>query len=117
MDGHKNDEEMVHEHIKLMNDNKNRSESNTHRLNRVDMEIDDLKNTYSVLIKMESKIENVEEKLEDQRLESARNVKDIITALAGTKKTWKDKAEDVLVYIIVLSALYMVLKAMEGGII
>ena len=122
------DEKMIHDHIKLMNDNQNRSQSNTHRLDTHEKKIDELSKVHAALSTMQTEIKHISSKMDNiavdrevhqeqikiQREQSQALVEAIATS---NEKTIRDRIEDWVVPVLLISAMYMVFQAMQGGVI
>ncbi|MGM0409253.1 MAG: hypothetical protein ACQEQF_00720 [Bacillota bacterium] len=129
------DSEMIQGHIKIMNDNKNRSESNTHRLNKHDEKIEELSKVHSALNGIQTEMKHLSKKIDEvktdkevmeknNKLQSEQSkefimlIKEASSEIAkSNKKTWEDRIADWIVPVILISALYMILQALNAGII
>lgn len=125
--GHR-DDEMVRQHITIMNNNKNRSESNTHRLDSHDRKIDSLFELHSALKSVQNEIKHISIKMDDLKvdkelhqnnLESQKEQNEaLVKAITeSNKKTFREKVEDWIVPILLISLTYMVVQAFNDGIL
>lgn len=105
----------VMDHIKIMTDNSNRSRSNTHRLDKIETELEDVKKTHAVLLNFETKIENIDDKVERQIEQSDKNTKEIIRALVSNKKTIQDRILDWVVPVVGFGILYSIVQYVNSG--
>ena len=98
MDTKPNDE-MIRSHIQTMSNNTSRSESNDVRLTKLEKKVENLENTYTILSKVETQIENINEKI-DMHL---------------TKRTTADRILDAVVPAIVYGSILAYAFFSKGG--
>ena len=95
----KPNEEMIRGHIQTMSNNTSRSESNSVRLTKLEKKVENLENTYTILSKVETQIENINEKI-DMHL---------------TKRTTADRILDAVVPAIVYGSILAYAFFSKGG--
>ena len=98
MDTKPNDE-MIRSHVQTMSNNTSRSESNDVRLTKLETKVESLENTYTILSKVETQIENINEKI-DMHL---------------TKRTTADRILDAVVPAIVYGSILAYAFFSKGG--
>ena len=98
MDTKPNDE-MVRSHVQTMSNNTSRSKSNDVRLTKVETKVESLENTYTILSKVETQIENINEKI-DTHL---------------TKRTTADRILDAVIPAIVYGSILAYAFFSKGG--
>jgi transcription termination factor NusB len=98
MDG-KTNEVMVRKHVEVMSNNSHRSTTNEQKIAKLELKIDNLENTYSILSKVETQIENINEKI-DTHL---------------TKKTVADRLLDALVPVLIYGSFMAYIIFSRGG--
>jgi transcription termination factor NusB len=95
----KPNEEMIRSHVQTMSNNTSRSESNDVRLTKLEKKVENLENTYTILSKVETQIENINEKI-DMHL---------------TKRTTADRILDAVVPAIVYGSILAYAFFSKGG--
>ena len=95
----KPNEEMIRSHIQTMSNNTSRSESNVVRLTKLESKVENLENTYTILSKVETQIQNINEKI-DMHL---------------TKRTTADRILDAVVPAIVYGSILAYAFFSKGG--
>jgi len=98
MDTKPNDE-MIRSHIQTMSNNTSRSESNDVRLTKLETKVENLENTYTILSKVETQIDSINEKI-DMHL---------------TKRTTADRILDAVVPAIVYGSILAYAFFSKGG--
>ena len=85
-----------------------------HRIDKKELEIDEIKKTHSILLSFETKMENIDKKVERQIEQSREDTKTITNALIANKPTLQDKIIDAIIPLMVngslLGGLYLLLK-------
>lgn len=131
----KHEENMVYDHITIMNNNKNRSESNTGRLNKHEERLDELTRVHSALSGIQENMKNISEKIDNMAVDSNLQAKrleldekklkldekkssELILALREVgKKTTKEKFEDASIPVALIIIIYIVLEAAKAGVV
>ncbi|MCF8012230.1 MAG: hypothetical protein K9L56_13220 [Clostridiales bacterium] len=129
----KHDNEMIQNHIKIMNNNKNRSETNSEKLAKHEEKIDELQKVHSALTGIRSEMKNLSDKIdevktdkealqeiyesrESQNKQFVNLIKSASKEIAEShKKTWQDRFEDAIVPVILATLIYAIAKAFGAG--
>ena len=106
------DDELMKQHIALLASLESKTNSNVHRLDNHEKQIEEIKNTHSILLSFDTKIKSLDEKVENQISQSKENTQTIISALLANKKTLQDRILDSVVPLMVNGALLAIAYSM-----
>ena len=107
-------DELMKQHIAMLADLNSKTASNVHRIDKHDEQIETIQKTHAILLSFETKLENVNNKVDLQISQSQENTKAIIKALIDNKPTLQDRILEAVIPLMVngslLGGIYLLMK-------